>query len=721
MNIALTFILPILSSGQNTKLLLEDIWSKPTFIAKPVNSLRSLNDGLRFSNVVQSNTGQSIVLYDFASGNSSDTLIRPSELKAEDKSFTFSDYTLSSTESKILFSTDVEQIYRHSTKASYFVYDRQAKKLTPLSNNGKQMYASFSPDESKVAFVRDNNLYIKDLLNNTEIEVTKDGKKNEVINGATDWVYEEEFSMDIAFAWNKTGTAIAFYKFDESRVKEFNLTYYEDLYPKEEKYKYPMPGEENSKVDIYVYHVLNNKTVKMNTGIEREYIPRIKWTTDPEVLSIQLLNRHQNNLELLLCNTTSGAGKKILKEENNSYINITNDLYFLKNGKEFIWSSARNGYSHIYLYSLNGALISQVTKGNFDVTSFYGYEEESHRFYYQSAEPTPTERRISCITLNQKPKLLSPASGTNKAEFSTSFHYFLNNHSAYGEPYRCSIINNQGKEMRLLEENKKVKEALAKYTLSPVETLQVDNGAGYKLNGWMIKPSDFDPQKKYPLLVFVYGGPGETTQTVMNQWGSGNYLWHQFLAQHGYIIASFDNRGTVGRGFEFSSSTYKNLGKYEVMDQLAMVNFLKTQSFIDSTRVGVWGWSFGGYLTSLLMTKGNGVFKAGIAVAPVTNWRFYDSIYTERYLQTPQENPTGYDENSPLTYAKNLTGNFLLVHGAYDDNVHLQNTMEFVDELVKENKQFDLFIYPNKNHSIRGGNTRLHLYTKMTNFILNNL
>ena len=723
-NLFLTSLLLVLFNvpevnAQLKNLELKDIWQNPQFAAKQVVGFRSLKDGLHYSNTMTSKEGTAILSYEFATGKVVDTLVSTVNLLINGNAIEFSDYALSNDESKILLATEEESIYRHSTRANYLIYDRKSKKLIPLSSNGKQMYASFSPDGNKVAFVRENNLYITNLTNGVEKAVTSDGKKNEIINGATDWVYEEEFTMDRAFEWNVNSSALAYFKFDESRVKEFNLTFYGDLYPKEEKYKYPKAGEENSKVEIYVYSLLKGTSVKMETGKDREYIPRIKWTTNPSKLSIQTLNRHQNILELLICDALSGAANLVLTEKNNSFIEINDDLTFLENGKQFIWTSTQSGFNHIYLYNIDGSLVKQITKGNYDVTNYYGYNEQSQTFYYQSAEPTPTQRRVSCIDKNDKAILLTAPDGVNKAVFSKSFQYFINTYSTYGKPYRCTIMNNKSKEVRVLESNDGVKNAMVQFNLSPVETLAVDNGENIKLNGWMIKPPGFSTDKKYPVLIFVYGGPGK--QTVMNEWQGPDYFWHQLLAQHGYIVVSFDNRGTKGRGLEFSNSIYKNMGKYEVIDQLAMANYLGKLSYVDAERIGIWGWSYGGYMTSLLMTKGNGIFKCGIAVAPVTNWRFYDSIYTERYLQTPQENPKGYDENSPLSFAKDLKGKLLIVHGSSDDNVHLQNTMEFVDALVKEKKQFDLFIYPNRNHGIRGGSTRFHLYTKMTDFVLSNL
>ncbi len=705
--------------AQKEQIKLEDIWGSPRFFAKAVYGFRSMKDGLRYTNTVTTNREQCIVVYDFKSGKAMDTLVCGNHLIVGKDTVEFSDYQFSMDESKILFSADDEQIYRHSSRSNSYVYDLKTHALKNISSNGKQMYATFSPDGKKVAYVRDNNLYITDVLSGNETTVTTDGKKNEIINGATDWVYEEEFSMDVAFQWAPDGSSIAYYKFDESRVKEFTLTYYGDLYPKEERYKYPKAGEENSKVEIYVYQLAERKTVKMDTGKEREYIPRIKWTQDANTLSVQRTNRHQNELELLLCNATTGASKVILQEKNNSYIDVTDDLTFLSDKKQFIWTSTRDGYNHICLYMMDGSLVKQITRGKHDITKYYGYDEKNKLFYYQTAEPTPTERQINTSDINGKKTLLSPVHGTSDAKFTSTFQYFANVWSGYGTPYRCTVNDAKGKEIRVLEDNDKVKNELAKFDISKVENSVFKKPDGLELYGWTIKPTNFDPAKKYPVLMFVYGGPGK--QTVLNHWQGPDYLWHQMLAEKGYIIVSVDNRGTPGRGREFANCIYKDMGKLEVQDQVFVAGELANLPYVDKTRIGIWGWSYGGYMSSLLMTKAPDVFKCGIAVAPVTNWRFYDSIYTERYLQTPQENPKGYDDNSPIFFAKQLKGKFMLVHGGADDNVHVQNSMDFINALVKEKKDFDLMIYPNRAHGISGGGARYHLYNKMTNFVLENL
>lgn len=706
--------------GQSEMLQLEDIWGSPKLFARTVEGFRALNDGEHYSKTVETENGDAIVSFSFLTGKAVDTILKPTALIIMNDTIEFSDYSFSKDEQKILLVVNPESIYRHSTREDYYLYDRKTGKLRPITLNGKAMYGSFSPDGKRIAFVRENNLYTYDIDSGTETAVTTDGKRNAVINGATDWVYEEEFSMDVAFCWSGDGTHLAYYRFDETGVKEFNLTYYGNLYPKEETYKYPKAGESNSKVELHVYNLSTGKDNRIfSTDSTWEYLPRIQWTRNPGILGFQRCNRHQNILELVHYNVLDGSQKVILKEENNSFIEVTDDLYYLENGKQFIWTSTRDGFNHIYLYETSGKLIRQVTAGSFDVTRFYGYDEKARNFYYQSTERSPLERHVYAIQLSGKKKLLTPAPGTHNASFSEGLKYFEDTYSSIGIPYRCTLNDHNGRELRVLEDNARMKETLGKYRFGKTDTLSFLADDGVRLYGWIIYPPDFNPAKKHPVLMHVYGGPG--VQTVTNDWDGPNYLWHQMLAQKGYVIVSFDNRGTPGRGLEFANCIYRNMGGPEVKDQLNAVRFLKGQTWTDPDRIGVWGWSFGGYMTSLLMTKGNGTFKAGIAVAPVTTWRYYDSIYTERYLQTPQENPAGYDENSPIQFAKGLKGNFLLVHGSTDDNVHMQNSMDFVSALVKANKPFEQFIYPNKNHGISGGSTRLHLYSMMTRFITEKL
>jgi dipeptidyl-peptidase-4 len=708
------------SVAQERSLQLDEIWGSPKLYARIAGGFNTLPDGQHYSNAEVKEDGSYLLKYSLKSGKVIDTLIRPKDLISNGDTVEYSDYSFSNDASKILLKVKPEAIYRHSTREEYYVFERSTKNLKRITQNGKSMYGTFSPDGKQLAYVRDNNLYLYNLLSDKEIPVTVDGKKNQIINGATDWVYEEEFSMDIAFSWSPDGKKIAFYRFDESNVKEFNLTFYGELYPKEERYKYPKAGEENSKVEIVVYDIASGKKTEVfSTDNTWEYIPRMKWTKDPDVLSIQRTNRHQNILELVLYSVTSNTLQVILKEENKSFIEITDDLTFLNDGKRFVWTSTRNGFNHIYLYGIDGKVVKQVTDGKFDVTKYYGFDEKTQSFFFQSTEKSPLERHLYAVNMKGKKSLLSPSTGTHTIEFTAGLNYYVDTYSSFGKPYTCSLNDNQGQFLRVLEENTETKKNLSGYRMGKIDTLSFKTDDGIQLYGWIIYPTDFNPAKKYPVLMHVYGGPG--VQTVTDDWDGPNYLWHQLLAQRGYIIVSFDNRGTPGRGLEFANCIYKDMGNLEVQDQLSAFNFMKKKPFVDGDRIGVWGWSFGGYMTSLLLTKGAGAFKMGIAVAPVTTWRYYDSIYTERYLQTPQENPKGYDDNSPINFAKNLKGKFLLVHGSTDDNVHMQNTMDFTTALVKANKQFDLFIYPNKNHGISGGTTRLNLYTKMTNFVLENL
>lgn len=706
--------------GQGGMIQVEDIFGSSKFFARTIGGFNSMNNDDFYTSTETIDKGKYIIQYSFSTGKAVDTILRPAQLFAFKEAAEFGSYKFSDDERKILLSVNSESIYRHSTREDYYLFERDNNKLSKVTNNGKAMYGTFSPDGSMLAYVRDNNLYVWDTKSKVEKAITTDGVKNKIINGATDWVYEEEFSMDVAFEWSADGKNISYYQFDESEVKEFNLTTYGDLYPKEELYKYPKAGEKNSIVSLYNYNIQNNKaTLIFKTDSDWEYIPRVKWTQNPDVVSFQRTNRHQSQLELILYSVSTGKSTVVLNEQNKSFIEITNDLTFLKDGKRFIWTSTRSGYNHIYLYQIDGKLIKQITSGNFDVTQYFGYDEKSSTIFYQSAERSPLERHIYSITASGKKKALTQIAGIHKAEFSSGLKYFADTYSSFDSPFTCTLNKNDGKLLRTLEDNSAVKKTLTQYKLGKIDTLSFSTEDGTRLYGWMITPPDFDKNKKYPVIMHVYGGPG--VQTVTNDWDGPNFLWHQMLSQKGYLVVSFDNRGTPGRGLEFANCIYKDMGNLEVQDQLSAVKFLKGKSFVDADRMGVWGWSFGGYMTSLLMTKGNGVFKAGIAVAPVTNWRFYDSIYTERYLQTPQENAKGYDENSPINYAKDLKGKLMLIHGSTDDNVHMQNSMDFATALVKANKQFDFFIYPNKNHSIRGGNTRLHLYNMMTNHLLENL
>jgi dipeptidyl-peptidase 4 len=693
----------------------EDIWEDYAFYGNHIPGFNFRQDGKHYS----LQEGNQVKQYDLTTGEFTKILFNGSEINSTSFSGGFSNYTFSADEKQLLLEANPEGIYRHSSKAEFFVWN--GKTLTPLRPGYKVRDATFSPDADKVAYGMDNNLYYKDLNTDKEIQITNDGKWNEIINGATDWVYEEEFSFAKAFEWSPDGKKIAFLRFDESQVPEFTMTLYHDnAYPTYQTFKYPKVGADNAKVSVHIYDINNNKTTKVDLSSDYEYIPRIKWTQDANLLCITKMNRHQSNLELVLADAKTGKTRTLLKETNPYYIDITNDLTFLKNGKQFIWTSELDGFNHIYLYDLDGKLVEQITKGKFEVTEFYGVDEKNGLIYYQAAAQSPLRREIYSIDLKSKNiKQLTLTDGTNSAQFSSTYDYFVNSHSTANKATSYTVYDRNGKMLRSIEDNNKLSVLQKEYGTSPVEFFDFKTSENVSLNGWMIKPADFNPAKKYPVLMHVYGGPG--SQTAADAFGEFDYWWHQLLAQKGYIVVSVDNRGTGGRGADFKKIVYQQLGKYETIDQIEAAKWLATQSYVDAARIGIWGWSYGGYMSSLCILKGNDVFKTAIAVAPVTNWKWYDTIYTERFMRTSEENPSGYADNSPVYFADQLKGNYLIVHGLADDNVHFQNTTEMINALVMANKPFDTYIYPNRNHGIYGGPTRLHLYNKMTAFLLEKL
>ncbi len=696
---------------------LDDVWRTYSFFARSVYGLRSMQDGEHYTTLIRN---KMVAKFKYETGTIVDSVI---DLTTLQHSVTdIDDYEFSPDETKLLVTVGTKQIYRHSFKANYYIYDIAKKKLTALSENGKQQLATFSPDASKVAFVRDNNLFIKDLSSGEEAQVTTDGKKNEIINGAPDWVYEEEFAFSKAFAWSPDGKNIAFYRFDESDVRQFNMTMYGDLYPDWYKFKYPKAGEKNATVQIHVYNLSKKSFKKMDIGNETDqYIPRIKWTKNPAILSMLRMNRLQNQLDILMADVESGQTKVIYTEKNKRYVTEPSDdmLTFLDNGKEYLFKSEKDGYMHIYLFDINGKEKQQITKGEWDVISILGVDKKDGRIYYQSAEPTPMQRGVFSINMKgKKKKRLNKKDGTTNIEFSNGFKYYISFYSSINEPTHVTLHDKSGKLIRELRNNERVDENMNKYGCSPIEFFDFKTSEDVKLNGWIIKPKDFDPNKKYPVFMFVYGGPG--SQTVLDNWNY-RYGWYQMLAQKGYIVVSVDNRGTGARGEEFKKMTYGQLGKYETIDQIEAAKYFAAKTWVDKNRIGIFGWSYGGYMSTLCITKGADIFKMAIAVAPVTNWRYYDSIYTERYMGLPQDNADGYDNNSPINHVEKLKGNYLLIHGLADDNVHFQNSAELLLRLYDTDKQFDQHFYPNKNHGIYGGNTTYHLYTKLTNYILGNL
>ena len=700
--------------AQDKEISLEEIYDG-TFRQEYLQSLQSLDNGKEYValNRDRNANTSSIDVYSYKSGEKVRSLLNSKDLSEISG---FQGFELSENEDKILLSTNMEQIYRRSSRGIYYIYDVEDKTLTKLSDN-KVQEPTFSPDASKVAYVFENNIYTYDIASGEETQVTKDGEKNKLINGVTDWVYEEEFAFVRAFDWNKTGTHLAYLKFDESEVPEFSMDMFgQDLYPSQQVFKYPKAGEANSEVSLYTYELAAEESEKVELGdYEDFYIPRIKWTQDPEILSVQVLNRHQNDLDLIFVDAEDNEAEVVMNETDEAYIDITNNLTFLEDNS-FIWTSEKDGWNHIYLYDEDGELENQVTKGNWEVTDYYGYDKDSKKIFYQSTENGSVNRDVYSIKINGKNKTrLTEKEGMNSADFSADYTYFINSYTSTETPYEFTLHNaKNGKLVRKIKDNSALLEKEAAYNFAPKElsTIEVN---GNELNMWMIKPNDFDENKEYPLLMFQYSGPG--SQSVSNSYFGTNDYWYQLLANEGYIIATVDGRGTGFKGADFKKVTQNELGKYEVEDQIAAAKKFGEMDYIDENRIGIWGWSYGGFMSSNAILKGNDTFSMAIAVAPVISWRFYDTIYTERYMTTPQENPSGYDENSPINHVEKLKGDYLLIHGGGDDNVHLQNTMRMVEALVQANKQFDWAIYPDRNHGIYGGNTRLHLYTMMTDFI----
>jgi dipeptidyl-peptidase-4 len=700
---------------QQKQISLEDIWSG-TFRTEGLQALHSMNNGEEYSvlNFNRQDRTASIDIYDYKTLKKVNTLVS-SEAIPETQGFF--DYTFSEDETKVVLTTRERPIYRRSRLGEYYVYDLKSKTLTKVADELIQE-PTLSPDGTKIVYGFENNLYVKDLNSGEVTQITNDGKKNEIINGITDWVYEEEFSFVRAFDWNKNSDQIAFIRFDETNVPEFSMDVYGTaLYPDQQVFKYPKAGEENSKVSLHLYDLENDKLSELTVEKTYEdfYIPRLKWTNEPYVLSVQFMNRHQNELDLWLINTEKQTSELVLAETDKAYIDVTFNLTFLDDNS-FIWTSEKDGFNHIYHYDKSGKLINQVTSGNWEVTDYYGFDAKNNTVYYQSTENGSINRDVYSIKLNGKnKKRLSKSEGTNSASFSADFTYFINTHSSTSSPQEYTLNNAKtGDLITSIKDNDALAQKLGDYVTSKKEFSTI-NVNGNELNMWMIKPADFDASKTYPLFMFQYSGPG--SQSVANRWNSTNDYWYQMLAQEGYIVACVDGRGTGYKGAEFKKVTQNELGKYEVEDQIAAAKKLAERPYIDEERIGIWGWSYGGFMSSNALFKGNDVFKMAIAVAPVTSWRFYDTIYTERYMTTPQENPSGYDENSPINHVDKLKGDFLLIHGSGDDNVHVQNTMRMVEALIQADKQFEWMIYPDKNHGIYGGNTRLHLYKKMTDFI----
>ncbi|WP_340154233.1 S9 family peptidase [uncultured Winogradskyella sp.] len=709
------FLITSLVFSQEKQITLQEIWSGQ-FRTEGMQALHSMANGNQYSvlNFNRQNRTSTIDIYDYKTLEKVKTLISSTDI-AEIQGFF--DYSFNEDESKIILTTKSQPVFRHSTLGEYYIYDIASKKVAKVSDDLVQE-PTLSPDGTKVAYGFENNLYVKDLKSGKVSQMTTDGEKNKIINGITDWVYEEEFAFVRAFDWNADSNQIAFIRFDETNVPEFSMDVYgSDLYQTQHVFKYPKAGEANSKVSLHLYDFGSKKVsdLKVSKSYKDFYIPRLEWTNEANVLSVQFMNRHQNELDLWMIDTKVMTSKNVLEEKDKAYIDVTSNLTFLEDNS-FIWTSELDGFNHIYHYAKDGKLINQVTKGNWEVTNYYGFNEKANTIYFQSTENGSINRDVYSIKLNGKSKKrLTQKDGTNNASFSVDFTYFINTFSNASTPYEYTLVNSKnGEIVKNIKDNKKLAKQLGNYIMSKkeFETISVN---GNDLNMWTLKPANFDANKTYPLFMYQYSGPG--SQQVANRWNSANDYWYQLLAQQGYIVVCVDGRGTGFIGADFKKVTQNELGKYEVEDQIEAAKQLGKLDYIDAERIGIWGWSYGGFMSSNALFKGNDVFKMAIAVAPVTSWRFYDTIYTERYMTTPQENPSGYDENSPINHVDKLKGDFLLIHGSGDDNVHVQNTMRMVEALIQADKQFEWMIYPDKNHGIYGGNTRLHLYKKMTNFI----
>ncbi len=712
---AFTFIL----QGQSDSITLEALWKDGAYYPNYIPGFTFMEDGKHYSR----KEDDQIVKYDLTTGDKVDVIWDAAQYKGvAGFDGQFGSYELVDGESKLLITDNVKSIYRRSFSADYFLFDLESKKLSSVYDKGMIQYATLSPTANHIAFVYENNVYIKDLVSNAVSQVTTDGEKNRIINGAADWVYEEEFAFAKAFFWNVDGTSLAYMKFDETAVNEFTMTlHHNEMYPIYETFKYPKVGEQNATVSAHIYNLKKANTTDVDLPHDSEmYIPRLKWTQDPNNLCVFWLNRHQNDLTLYLADRKKGKTKELLKETNKYYVDITDDLTFTEDGEYFIWTSEQSGYNHIYLYDMKGELVKPLTSGDRDVVAYQGMDEINRDIYYRSIGDSAMDKGVYKVNIDSGQRTnLTPMSGTSRAQFSGNYDYFVNTHSTINTAQTYTVYDKLGKLIRVIEDNSEMADIQKSVGTQPAEFFSFTQSSGVELNGYMIKPAGFDASKQYPVFMYLYGGPG--SQQVTDAWKGQNYWWFQHLASQGYLIAVVDNRGTGGRGQEFKKMTYMQLGKYETEDQIDAAKYLGSLPYTDANRIGIFGWSYGGYMSSLCLLKGNDVFKAAIAVAPVTNWKWYDSIYTERYMRTYGENTDGYDDNSPINFADRLRGNYLLIHGMADDNVHFQHTAEMANALIKANKQFDTYYYPNRNHGIYGDNARLHLYTKMTEFLMEKL
>lgn len=708
-------------TAQNKNVTLEDIWKRGTFRSDRVRGFSSFGNGESYRAI---ESGE-LVIRSFKTGKRTGVYKFYKDLAYEGEKLKIASYKFSEDNSKMLLFTEPEQIYRRSSSYKVYVYNINTKQTTLVSDK-KILHATLSPNSDKVAFVSDNNLFIKKLDSEETSQITTDGSAN-IINGNCDWVYEEEFGFTKAFQWSPNGKHLAFYRFDQTQVPEFTMMYFRKLYPQKYEFKYPKAGDPNSTLKIGLYNVSKDEINYLE--YEEEYIPRIKWTQYDNQLIVYTLNRHQNQLRFYKVNPRTTWDEVVYEENNKYYIDVNDEITFLKNENAFLFTSEKSGFNHIYHHDMGSNETKAVTSGDWEVVKLYGvdestdgeYYEDRRMVYYSSAERSPLERNLYAVLITgAEKKAITPEKGWHSVSWSKGFRYFIDNYSTATTPSIISVKDRTGKTMRTLKDNARLKRIIRDYAISPLELIEVPlDHSNLTLNGWLIKPLKMKAGKKYPLIMFQYSGPG--SQQVSNKFMEGNFWWYQMLAQQGYIVACVDGRGTGFRGEEFKKMTYQQLGNYESDDQISAARYFGKKDYIDEDRIGIWGWSYGGYMSSICIAKGADVFKSAIAVAPVTNWRYYDNIYTERYMRTPQENADGYDKNSPINMVDKIRGNYLLIHGSGDDNVHYQNTMEMINALVKADVEFDSEIYPNRNHGIYGGNTRYHLYKKMTKFWLEKL
>lgn len=718
----LMLVATLVTFGQTKKITIEDIWNDFKFYPRGVAGYTAMPKSDYYTVIKRAG----IERYSFATGERVDMLLSNADLERLSNGAVniskVSGYEFSSDEKRMVIAVEEESIWRRSSLAFYYVYDLVNKTLTMVADtNTKLHFAFLSEDGSKVLFARDCDLFYQDMATGKITRITSDGKENAILNGYADWVYEEELDMSSAASWSPDGTKIAFLRFDESRVKEYNFALYDNLYPTDFKYKYPKAGEDNSLVDVYIYDVAAAQLTKIDLGDNSNcYFPRVYWLPNSTDAVVLKLNRHQNQLDFIRYNTVTKAQDIIYTDKNDKWLDVTDDYYFLKDGKTMIVTSERDGFNHIYKVTLGGE-VKQLTSGKWEVNKIQYVNEAKKQIYYLSNESGVLNRDLYVVNFDGKKKaLISSGDGWNQTVFSPNGNFYRNQYSNLNTLPIYTIRDAKGKELRVLNDNQNVQNTMNEYGFVKREIISFTTADGTQLNGWMMKPANFDPNKKYPVMMNCYGGPG--SQQVENAYQSAqDYAFYQMLAQHGYISVCVDGRGTATRGDEFKKIIYQQMGKYEAIDQIATANWLKTLPYVDGSRIGIWGWSFGGYLSALSMFRGEGAFKMAISVAPVTNWRYYDNVYTERFMRTPQENPDGYDMNSPTTYANQLNGKYLLIHGTADDNVHFQNAMELIKGLNEAGVEYDQFFFPNKNHFILGGNTRTYLYTKLAKYILENL